>query len=473
MKIQYPDPWPYGFGSAQNVVSHSSNTVGTTYGNWDIDCTVCHNPHSQEQDNKYKTSYGKLIKRFICFDNQATGGSTLETIQFTSNEGPGSFADGAPYNENICETCHTLTNHHRNDGLAPGDLDETSSYVGHEDENDCAFCHPHSQGFKPDCGGCHDVPPPTGTHLVHYGGTPEQAGYGNTQITQDLSAQETVYIMNCGNCHPMDPASHMNSVPNSGGGSAEIELYNPSAPAGSLKAMNPPTAAYTPGGTVFTDASGLDYTQGTCSNVYCHSYTEFSTSGPVPFPTVPPYYPPLVYDPPWETLIVKTTQYQSPTWGADTLGCDGCHGNPITTAYPTVSAGAGDSHSWIDDFGDVDLHTWNMGYAPLQCNTCHNDTVVLETTYTRDGPGLTVFDDVPIDNTATHINGEVNIAFTPFPILYPTSGGDVYHDLSTATFDPLTSTCFNVACHDKQTEVKWGTPYRYWDSWECNVCHQM
>jgi hypothetical protein len=160
MKIQYPDPWPYGFGSAQNVVSHSSNTVGTAYGNWDIDCTVCHNPHSQEQDNKYKTSYGKLIKRFICFDNQATGQTILETIEFTSDIGPGSFADGPPYIENICNTCHTLTNHQQRDGTAPDGQD-------HNNEQNCMTCHPHNSGFKPVGGGsclsCHNQSPPAGS----------------------------------------------------------------------------------------------------------------------------------------------------------------------------------------------------------------------------------------------------------------------------------------------------------------------
>jgi len=86
--------------------------------------------------------------------------------------------------------------------------------------------------------------------------------------------------------------------------------------------------------------------------------------------------------------------------------------------------------------------------------------------------GNTVFDDIPIANTAKHVNGTKDVAFTPDPVLYATSGGDVYHDLSTASFDPDTSTCFNVSCHLNQTEVTWGTPYRYWNSYECNVCHQ-
>jgi predicted CxxxxCH...CXXCH cytochrome family protein len=473
LKQLYPLSPPYGFGTAPNVKLHSSTVVGTKYGNWDMDCLNCHNPHLQEQDAKYGTTYGKYIKEYICFDNTVTGQSFEEFIEFTASSGPGSFADGPPYNENICEMCHTQTNHHRRTGDAPGDLDGIGNYIGHYDGIKCTDCHVHEEGFKPSCGSCHDAPPPTGTHLKHFGGTKDDAEYGSTAITQDYTSYDTKYLINCGNCHPIDPSNHINGVPNSGGGDAEIELYNPNAPAGSLKARNPSTATYTPGTIVYTDSKGFKYTLGTCSNVYCHSYTEFSTSGEVPEPTVPPLYPPLVYDPPWETFVVTTTRYQTPTWGVDSLGCDGCHGYPIQTEYPTVSAGVGDSHAWVDDYGYVDLHIWNMGFGPLQCNTCHYDTVREDFMWTQDDLGFVTLTDIPIYNTAKHVNGSKDVAFTPIPVLYQTSLGDVYHSLTDATFNPNTKTCYNVSCHKYQTEVKWGSPYRWWIGVECNVCHQM
>ncbi|UCE72535.1 MAG: hypothetical protein JSU99_04290, partial [Nitrospiraceae bacterium] len=294
-------------------------------------------------------------------------------------------------------------------------------------------------------------------------------------------AQDTVYIMNCGNCHPMDSAEHRNGVLNAGGGDAQIELYNVNAPAGSLKALNPPAATYTPGLTVFTDANGLDYTQGTCSNVYCHSVTEFTSSGDVPIPpeTIPQTWP-LTYDPPWESFVVKNTLYQSPTWGIDSLGCDGCHGYPITLP-PTVSAGIGDSHAWIDDvYGYINMHAWNMGYEALQCNTCHYNTVQAEDpSYVRDDFSI-FFNDIPIHNTAYHVNGTKDIAFNPVPYLYPAFlQGDVYYDLTTTIFYPAgtlypdEATCVNAPCHKNQVEVKWGTPYRPWlETTDCDVCHR-
>jgi len=142
-KTQYPLPFPYGFGSAPVVKRHSAAVIGDTkYGDWSVDCVVCHNPHQQEQNRKYGTTYGKLIKKDICYTNQVTGTLTLDFIQFTAPTGPGSFADGPPHNENICETCHTRTNHHQNDGTAPGG-------ESHHDGQKCTNCHKHNVGFAP------------------------------------------------------------------------------------------------------------------------------------------------------------------------------------------------------------------------------------------------------------------------------------------------------------------------------------
>jgi predicted CxxxxCH...CXXCH cytochrome family protein len=113
-----------------------------------------------------------------------------------------------------------------------------------------------------------------------------------------------------------------------------------------------------------------------------------------------------------------------------------------------------------------------MGFGPLQCNTCHHDTVQEDFTWTQDSYGFVTLSDIPIYNTAKHVNGTKDIAFTPDPVLYQASAGDKYYDLSTASFDPDTKTCSNVGCHQQQTEVKWGTPYRWWNGFECNICHR-
>jgi hypothetical protein len=149
LRDMYPLNPPYGFGTAPIVKVHSSTTLGNKYGNWSLHCLNCHNPHLEEQNLRYGTSYGKLIKEYICMDNQATGEHWESTVVFTNSIGAGSFADGPPHDENICETCHTRTNHHRRDGTAPGDLDANGNYIGHNDNKKCTNCHSHATGFSP------------------------------------------------------------------------------------------------------------------------------------------------------------------------------------------------------------------------------------------------------------------------------------------------------------------------------------
>jgi len=148
-----------------------------------------------------------------------------------------------------------------------------------------------------------------------------------------------------------------------------------------------------------------------------------------------------------------------------------CNPDLVTGACTGVSAGAGDSHGWRDDSGYINLHVWNMSFDPIQCYVCHYDTVRDYAPWVRDDFSIT-FDYISIYNKAKHINGIKDIVFTDIPIIYQTIGGSRTKDLSSAYFDPVTKTCYNVACHLNQTEVKWGTPYRWWNSWECNVCHQ-
>lgn len=313
------------------------------------------------------------------------------------------------------------------------------------------------------CNGCHDCPPPTASHLKHYGGSVAQAGYGDTRIAKDFSPNATSYIMNCGNCHPLDPARH---------GSGAVELYNPLSPAGSLKSLNPSSAVYTPGATVFTDSRGFTYTNGTCSNVYCHSSTDWQTPGGVPESADCSSY--------WPPNLVITRNYQTVTWGGSTLTCSGCHANPPRSVYPANDGGAANSHSWIDNYGYDNLHTFNMGFNPISCRYCHNDTVTQLNTWTRDSMDVTTMSDVPISNFSTHVNGINDVGFDRVnTFTYNTvSYGDVVMNFSDASYDASTKTCSNVSCHSNppynlnQPSVKWGTPYRWESSIECDRCHK-
>jgi predicted CxxxxCH...CXXCH cytochrome family protein len=358
---------------------------------------------------------------------------------------------------------------------------------------DCNFCHAdmHGAGWQ-GCATCHGNPPATGSHVTHFGIISNYQRYGDTSITKDFASFSPAYGMSCGNCHPLDNTKHRN-------GTVNVELYNAASPAGSLKAKNLASASYTPGGTVYYDSNGLPYTLGTCSNVYCHSYNAWTTpltqytdqtlcqnngfiwtSGAcygVPMP-----WPQTQNDPPVPPNTVTTRYYQTPGWGGASLTCSGCHGNPPSTNYYTNDGGSGDSHAWRDSYfvnwgmpsGYEDLHGWNMGFGwAVSCRTCHNDTVTELSTWTYGTLGewydVAFYGDVPINNYSKHVNGTADVAFDKVNSL-------VYRNtlnLADASYDKPTKTCSNVACHRAETSVTWGTPYRFWDSTECNRCHSF
>ena len=355
---------------------------------------------------------------------------------------------------------------------------------------DCTFCHgtsnPHGAGWQ-GCATCHGFPPATGSHAAHFQDSAGIVGnyqqYGSTALAQDYYPDQATpapaYMMGCGNCHPLDNARHQDGI-------VDVELYNAAAPADSLKARST-TALYTAGQQTFSDPNNLPYTLGTCSNVYCHSYNDWTTTGSIP-------------DQGWSASIpanvVTTRYYQSPTWGGSSLTCAGCHGNPPQTTFYTNDGGAGDSHSWLDDsdtawygVGYDNLHSgWNHGLTPLSCRTCHYDTIKDTATAWRgdiqfwNDPAywwidVAMFADAPIYNFAKHVNGTNDVAFDKDHVV---SYNHTY-SLASATYDASAKTCSNVACHYNtdtsegrrpryQQTVPWGAPYRWWYM-ECDRCH--
>jgi hypothetical protein len=346
-----------------------------------------------------------------------------------------------------CDQCHVTANAH--------------DAVGGDD---CALCH--GGGFAGSCDSCHGAPPATGAHVTHFGGDASQASYGGIDNVSSASA----YIFECGTCHSTDSADHQN-------GTVDIELYSASAPPGSLKGMNPPSASYTPGGTTYTDADGIDYTLGTCADVYCHSKTDWSAPGPVGYPLTDPgtgyvmldANGNLVYDP---YVVNEFKVYSSIGWGDSSLDCNGCHRNFPQTADPwqggNVVRGVGNNHEWVGMWGYGNYHGYNMGFDALICRTCHYDTVTQDQTWTRDGMDRHTYDDVPVANKASHANGVKDVVFDPVnPVVMNTSW-----DLSSTTYDLDTKVCSNVPCHLNQPNPEWGYPYDFWNSPECDQCHR-
>lgn len=452
---------------------HASQGVGQgVYANWStskhkdkaVMCYTCH-VGANTGGHPGAINTGTIDAR--TFKNIAAGGNFCITChdaaivtEFESSESRHfaragaascSFCHANAHNVNAaCVNCHTPGN---TLGLLwpPAGSAFHDAYTG---TNRCGQCHNTHTAVPTGCDSCHDAPPLTASHLKHYGGTVAQAAYGDTKITQEFGANGTVYIFGCGNCHPQDGNKHNN-------GTVEVELYNSLTAVGSIKSLNPASAAYLAGTEFFTDSKGHSYTKGSCSNVYCHSFNEWTTTAPIPDG-----------DPNWQAKVVTTRKYKTVTWGGAPLGCTGCHGNPTRTSYLTNDGGAGDSHSWMDKYGYENLHNYNHGWDPLSCSYCHNGTVKQLNTYTQDGMGVRTLGEVPISNFSKHVNGSNDVSFdTQNPFVYTVwNRPPVSRSLVDATYDPATKNCSNVSCHRGQTTVKWGTPYRWYYN-ECNACH--
>jgi len=349
---------------------------------------------------------------------------------------------------------------------------------------DCESCHGdfHGENWQ-GCSGCHESPPQTGSHRSHYDSDPLTVlRYGDTTVRSTADA----YMFGCGNCHPLDRALHRD-------GTVQVELYNATAPAGSLKAKNPSDAAY-------------DSNAGTCSNVYCHSgYTVTSSSVvglPLTYPpnAVPPGYTVnrtyimdgtcsnLTYEA--YTVDAGRSYVTTPPWGTSgsITTCTECHEFPLTTYYPTVYAGVGDSHQWVDDWQWNWRHAYNMIGTPIPCKTCHIATVTQAAgTYWALGEGgawITAYNPVPVASHAMHVNGTPDVAFDASYVYGSGSRAHTY-SLASATYDPATKTCSDVMCHYNpnatagtlrlwQKTVKWGAPWRdeHESGAECDVCHR-
>jgi predicted CxxxxCH...CXXCH cytochrome family protein len=341
----------------------------------------------------------------------------------------------------------------------------------------CTGCHPFN-GFEPldpqrhvdgildvtggGCGSCHALPPNTAGHRTHaVGADPVYGGLG----TAADQVAPTSYALGCGHCHPLDGSKHIN-------GTLEVELFDVTAPPGSWKAKSPSVvpneARYVAGPNPQVDEKNMPFTDGTCSNVACHSgKSTLAPTVPVPgtdftFTTYPMVYPAYV--------VTRPDFYRSAVWGS-TLTCAGCHDYPPKSTFPQNQAGAGDSHSFIDANGRGNLHMFNHAVVndPIPCRACHYSTVHEVATFTRDAQDVATFADIAIVDVKKHVNGQADVAINPAEVV--TMFGKPY-PLNTMTYDATNKTCNNAACHLNQTSVKWGTPLRTSNVYECNSCHR-
>ena len=125
----------YDVGPATDVTTHQ-----------ELNCTACHNPHTQDQNNIYGSTYGKLIRTEVesPFDN------AVRNVIFLGPTDSNSFADGDGVYDGICEVCHINTHYHTYNGTYDNGVDpEPVPVLEHHSGEDCTTsgCHEHANGL--------------------------------------------------------------------------------------------------------------------------------------------------------------------------------------------------------------------------------------------------------------------------------------------------------------------------------------
>lgn len=134
-------------GSA--LLHNSQNTFSSKWAQgWGIDggkygaftCSTCHNE---------STNNIKLVNKAIQspLENWSSSGSGSLTVKYL-NPATDLGNDAAHSSStNVCEACHSRTDHHRYNNAA----------ANHNGTVDCTPCHDHGEGFLPSCQGCHST----------------------------------------------------------------------------------------------------------------------------------------------------------------------------------------------------------------------------------------------------------------------------------------------------------------------------
>lgn len=165
------------------------------------------------------------------------------------------------------------------------------------------------------CGSCHPANSTlAGKHSTHY----QSAAVGDK--TGANASTTTAYIYECGACHFHAPHA---DGPVNASQTAQIFFNSTTAGAGS----------YVPGATSAADAaSNFNYTNGTCTNTYCHSNGAGNPGNNASF-----------------------------TWTSapGTLGCNGCH-NYTTAIGPAMATGKHTKHT-----------AGTVGNYSYSCAKCH------------------------------------------------------------------------------------------------------
>jgi predicted CxxxxCH...CXXCH cytochrome family protein len=408
--------------ACHNLKVHNSTNTGSSKwnGSWGISggkygqfqCKTCHILHNTK--NIY------LIRETITTpdgSNWESSGTSEVNVDFRYKSGtPGSSSyamgddtGGHSTSTKICEVCHTQNKYHNYDTA------NNTGGLDHNNAKECSECHLHSEGFKPSCDACHNSPPTTGKHFLHFGNG--SAGYGDTVI----QSTQSEYRFSCGICHS---GTHKNTGDQSNNPHtvevifAGIAIQDPKT---GSSTYTPATNSVDDPGTGWT----FNYSDGTCSDIYCHG--NYPGSGNNAFPK-------------FET---------------GSAPCGSCH-NASNTTVP--ASGTHSEHALSSRFN-------------FPCTLCHKDIAG------GNGP-----DSYTIVDKSKHVNGYVDWKFdTGDPRL---STSSVYSIPSGTEMPSDGSTpraygyCNNIYCHSNvQPDGGVGGPTSYgnpiWGTYTvCQGCHK-
>lgn len=380
-----------------NLPTHSSQHTSTKYGSWALDCFACHTPH--------KTTNIFLINENIKTPSSGTKAVIFRVDDETGGTNPqGSYIGnydvlGLPYDDGICEVCHTKTNHYRNDASGG---DHT-----HNQNTRCVSCHQHSKGFAAaGCNGCHKAPPVVGKHLKH----DEVGDVPNSYTDTSSHATATEYGFPCAKCHSGTHTNDTHSGTITDPYSVEVlfdTTTDPKNPSGFYNQRYPD--AVDPG----TDptkywswTSSTSGTDGTCSNLYCHS-----NANPVG----------------------GSNSYSNVQWNqSNSLNCTSCHN---TVAYDDGGSQTDLSSKHgkhISYFGETSTYNFT-------CDECHFSTIVDN----ANPPWNLSSSD--LKDKRFHTNGAKNVFFSSTA----TSSNSI--DQSSGSY--AGGICTNIYCHSQGTST--------------------
>jgi predicted CxxxxCH...CXXCH cytochrome family protein len=362
-------------------------------------------PGAVTPGNTFALAYGQLINAGI-----VSAGSITRNVSFYQNSSTKSFANNnASSPDGICQVCHTRTSFWRFDG----------TLADHYSGTNCTQCHKHEEGFKTSCDVCHDSPPATGAHIAHFdSATPR---YGTTKIQSTPAA----YGFSCGVCHQgthLNTATDPRTVEVAFSGVAVQNGASSAAYAAATFSVDDPGKGYT-----------FNYSDGTCSNVYCHG--NYPGSG----------------------------RKAAVAWTSGTAACGSCHGA---------------SNTDLPDSGSHLLHVVQYGHN-YPCTLCHKNVAA--------GAGPAGYS---IADRSKHVNGFVDWQFDTAD---PRVSATTTYSISSGSQVPSDSVtprsygnCSNTYCHsigqtatggpltgapgEYKTTERWGTPGN--SSQFCGTCHK-